>query len=909
MAFGEPPRDAYGNPISIPPHNQVIIGPDGLPTARRTKLILGSGLTCTDVPETDGTRIDVDGGSNSIIIVDSVSSIRSLSRNPDSNVLYRTRGSISPFDGGGAFYRWDASSVDDDDGVLILKVMSRSAGRMRYVNIDPSNMYCALSAVPALGDNTRSVSFDPSGTIAMRSEFYRVTKILRNNGFSGITFPSGRYLVFGDENVGGSLLPNVPFRIELLGSATFFNPDTTGSKQFGIFAQGEVQLLTLGYTSRHWTQSITGSAEHVFSGVADVSGLSVGQTVFVRYGADKTDASGWCAFWSLDTITNISGSTVTVLKGAPMPTPVGVGINTQRTQGEHDMIVMTEFQDDTQIVGGYIENMFFTSQGSRRLLIDVQTSRSISLFMNMFACTDMHYPGTMVVQHAEGSITAGELFDLQSCYNTRIGGIVIDFANNPSPQLLGILSEELNCHGTTIGLIDVTCNPNVGATAMVAQTPGQVDIIRIDHLIVKGLASGCTVCSNASIGTFENLSGSSQSVPIRMDQCERVLFRGQSYTGKKSYDCSLDLPTSGTKVFTFPVSGLVRRLTIKPSTLTGITDVHIKGNGAGDSYDITTGFLTSGQWCDINPGALISVSSPNYDGYTSLRISVTSDGTTPAGSFFAVEVEMFVPDLVGSSLVSTTFPMVLSGSGPPSFNADFVGQEYRDSVGLNLYDSVQTGTGSTDWKIRGTFLPDVVAPGVYGNAAMVPFITLDSKGRTTGISGVGIAIAAGQVSGLSSIATDANAPVILENTDYNSSSHTVNWTSGAYRRIIIRMDVAAGGSATDPQLTLTGITTGTYNSVNVYNATSVGGQVQVDQTNADFYNMTLCGQNSFVEMELFIRTGPLRGILMRASSDLGGSFRNISGSGISTDFTSNVTGFVITFAANTQGHIEVIGCP
>jgi len=94
------------------------------------------------------------------------------------------------------------------------------------------------------------------------------------------------------------------------------------------------------------------------------------------------------------------------------------------------------------------------------------------------------------------------------------------------------------------------------------------------------------------------------------------------------------------------------------------------------------------------PATLMSALFP-AGGWTdnNIYLSITTDGTVPAGAYITIETEFFV----SSSSLATSPPLGKVGVGAPSANAQFIGQTYLDTVAPKLYTAVTVGSGAADW--------------------------------------------------------------------------------------------------------------------------------------------------------------------------------------------------------------------
>jgi len=679
------------------------------------RLRLGPGLSLSHNPFDPSAVIDIIGElTGQIVQVDKMSDLRGYSSLLMLNGgLYRTRGYQSANDGGDSFYRWDSSSTAVDDGFLVIKLASRTTGRMKFVNVGNDTMFNVLRIGPALADlGSRTVSFDPNGAVAIGSELYRVSKILRNAGWEGMFFPNGRYKVNGldSEKIAPSSAKGVSFRLKAASGAELFgDPANTTSYNagIGIYAEGEVDFLGTPYNGRYWTQTINGG-ENVFGpGISSTSGISVGDVMLCRFGAEITDFSGYWASYSYGEITDIDSGTgtVTTYQVAPEKCPADPGhVNPYRQHDKHDMIKIVGFQDNTTIEGFLITDVFFGNFFARNLTINCTWLSTKGFCVNTGGGIGMDL-SIRVHKGVGSSVVPGGIITLASQYGTHIRSIVCNDVVPSSGAICNIVSEESSCRGTSIDHMDLTVkssNAFNNTIVLVGQTPGQNNAIRIGLCVIKGIIKG-VIADNVCIDVLDIrcLGGLTQDLAFGVDQIGTLIYNGVLYRNKVTRDYFLPFGNS-TKTINIPFHGLTGQLRLKPSSMTGVTSVAISGDGFVSPTDIT-GSLTAGSWSSIGTARVPSISTPNFPGNNAMSIRVTGSGTTPAGSYIAIEHTCFEPYLDQSALssIDTSVPRIIVTNGAPSSDATFIGQACFDSSNSNWYDAINTGTGSSDWKLRG----------------------------------------------------------------------------------------------------------------------------------------------------------------------------------------------------------------
>ena len=651
------------------------------------------------------------------VIFASVATLRAATGLFSSSFIYTTLGYRTAGDGGSAGYRWNPLSTATDDGVLVIKNAYNFVGRFEYFNRDPQKLFSAACCGPALADNTRTVSFDPTNTVAMGTEFFRVTKILRNAGYSGISFPDGTYKCSGAEQVGVSTLPGVGFDIIRQSGACFAGDPatTTATSQpisccaYGEGAESPTSIIAAGYNSRYWTEVIQGSGSRTCNGVANIVGLAVGDTVVVRYGADNTDGDGSCFCYTMAKIVSITPTTgtagnVLLDTGAPEPIPVAP-YNSHRQYNKHDLVKITGFQDNTRFIGGRWNDMFIALVGARDTYSDGEWDNCKTFAINTLFCSGLRVPH-MRIRNATGSTSVpANIITLAKAYDSHFGRIIVDNLYPVGAVSCNFFDEEAVCRGTRIDSISVNYNANnVGAIVLIGQTPGQTNLISVGMLHIAGGTAGLTVCRNCKIDTLDiHGDGTSINLFIRGDQAGAIYWRGQVYTSVRDFVGILPAPASSTKTFTVPWHGLTRYLRLKIASMTGVTSVHVSGDGfSATDYDVTANMIAN-KWVDINQAAIMSVATGNFLGNNACSVRVVTSGASPAGNVIEIAHSCLLVDLMLSDLVGATYgtdtstPIYVTGDGAPSANAAFIGQEYLDRTGGVWYKAKNTGTGASDW--------------------------------------------------------------------------------------------------------------------------------------------------------------------------------------------------------------------
>lgn len=710
--------DRFGQPIPAAPGYQTILNPDGSQPQMRNILYLGDGLTCVDEPNSEASRLNID-----ISVVGAVQQVNAATnlRNdlflfgPDPDKIYVTKYYVASSDTGGMAYRWDATDNTTDDGVLHIKNSHHSFGRFRPIKPADGMINC-MACGPALADvGSRTISFDPTSAVAIGSELFRVTSLLRNAGWSGISFGANRngaksYAFDGTERMGRSTAPWIPFAMVGVDGAmivSFTPPSLSG---FAIYGETEVDLTVGGYSTRYWTQTLAGG-ETVFPGVANIVGLSVGDTVMVRLGADNSDESGVCYcyyFGVIKTITPGTGTTGTVETWECVPEPPSSVTyplinNTLRQYNKHDMVKMVGFQDNTVVRGFTLNRTSFGVSAYRDLTIDC-TWLETPYCINGLYGTGMQIPRIVVAQdHGYPDIPEKScLIILAKQYDTHIGTMIIHDMSPRGGTLASVLTCEALCRGTRIDFADITFNTGGGASEFCGQTFYQTDLISVGMLVVKGTSAGALVGSAARIECIDYKGALDVGFLEFPWNTQTIVFAGQLYTQRKTGDYVFPVLPSVTKIYSLPNHGLTDGFRLWMSSMTGVIGIVISGNGFVRQVDVTS-TVTAGSWIELGQASGLFGFLPNQAGYNGLQVRIDTNGSFPAGGYMAVKHSAFEIDLsvLATSVPDTSVPSQVVTNGAPTANSSFIGQDCFDSTNSVWYKSVATGTGASDWKPAG----------------------------------------------------------------------------------------------------------------------------------------------------------------------------------------------------------------
>lgn len=173
-----------------------------------------------------------------------------------------------------------------------------------------------------------------------------------------------------------------------------------------------------------------------------------------------------------------------------------------------------------------------------------------------------------------------------------------------------------------------------------------------------------------------------------------------------------------------------------------------------------------------------------------------------------------------------------------------------------------------------------------------------------------IALATSSLAGLMSAAdkVESDRRATVRSSAFSAStSESVAWTAGLYRRVEIILR-GVSGSATAPTLTFNGVTAGQVfsTSAKLVNG-GTGTWTQADQSNANSANLTDMGQAAFCRIDADMKSaGSIEAFWQGRTANslltLVGGF-SVGASGL------GCTGLTITFASASAGWLEVIGYP
>jgi len=487
------------------------------------------------------------------------------------------------------------------------------------------------------------------------------------------------------------------------------NAEGSNSSGFGITSTFVGGYESVSYGPNYWTEDLTASAgKRTTTALASVAGLSAGQTVCVRYGADPTDG-GLAYFYHYDIITHVDTTTNVVMfrDGLPENVSASAGINVNRLVNKHDILVLDKFCDGFKIGRFATHNVHVAPSFCRGVEV-------ADIFVEYGTqCFSITYDENCLLRGLDGFVTKPE--GLQCWFiqgwshtNLRVEGITAtsDGAN--------VFVQESQNRNTSVRGARIMLNANPPTVNTIISLTPENQPIRWYDVSISG--SGVAVFDPYSRVTNLDILGESPvpgspPPPIPVDcnidagHVDGVLnFRGvkwNSVVAAPRMSFPLIPAASGTRgmVFNAPIWGLARRLAVRVTTTTGLILFYQNITGVGTSFNILP-YLAAGQFVDFRPCHLLGQNYPGgYGDGTSTPGHVTwilqTDTTMPAGSMAEIDSEWYVTD--DPNWVASQYPATVPSTAAPSFNAAYIGQRCLDTTGLKFYEAIQYGYDAADW--------------------------------------------------------------------------------------------------------------------------------------------------------------------------------------------------------------------
>jgi hypothetical protein len=106
-----------------------------------------------------------------------------------------------------------------------------------------------------------------------------------------------------------------------------------------------------------------------------------------------------------------------------------------------------------------------------------------------------------------------------------------------------------------------------------------------------------------------------------------------------------------------------------------------------------TSFLAADQFREPNACTVLGVNYPGGGNADVQYLIIATDATVPVGAYVEIESEFW---LSNDSIMIQPLQR-RAGSGVPVSSADFVSQEYYDTVNKKFYTAIDVGKGAADW--------------------------------------------------------------------------------------------------------------------------------------------------------------------------------------------------------------------
>ena len=377
------------------------------------------------------------------------------------------------------------------------------------------------------------------------------------------------------------------------------------------------------------------------------------------------------------------------------------------------------------------------------------------------------------------------------------------------------------------------------------------DTTNASALTTGTLSTSVFPTSGVSSGTY----GASNSIPvITVDTYGRVTgvtttslsaINASAITGTLSTSL---FPTSGVSVGTYGASNSIPVITVDTyGRVTRITTSNITVDTINASAITGTGTL--------NPAVLPTsgVVSGTY-GSSTLIPTITVDSTGRINTISENDISA----LLGGGITSNASALTTGTLDPSLFPASGVtngvygsGSAYPvitvDATGRVIAAANQTIPPTTNASLLTTgtlsasLLPSAgVSAGSYGAAGSIPSITVDAKGRVTGVTTNSVSVSASSVSGLATVATTGNYND-LSNTTFQLNGSNATFTTG---------NVGIGTQIPGSQLDVSGNVT-VSDTITTSNLVVLGNKSVVNTTVTNTDQLTVINTGTATTMTIY----------------------------------------------------------
>jgi hypothetical protein len=471
-----------------------------------------------------------------------------------------------------------------------------------------------------------------------------------------------------------------------------------------------------------------------------------------------------------------SGKRITDSAGVQVEFGNAIQMNSNKIIGLSNPTVGTDAATKAYVDG------LTTNDGSLVRTSGAQTLAGVKTFSDgIIVNGDLTVNGTTTTINAVTLKIADNLIDLNSDFTagtpTENAGIRVMRGDLPSTQIRWNETAdqwELTSDGATFVKVTTATDLANKTTALTGDVIGTGTSSISTYLSSTGVTAG-TYGAASSVATF------TVDAKGRLTAAGTAAIQIASSQVSDFSSAARGAVSAGTGISYNSTTGVIA------STITQYTDALARGAvsaGTGISYNSTTGVISA----SAVPNSALANSSLTVG---TTAISLGSSSTTLAG-LTSVTSTSFTGALTGNAdtatKLATARSIALSG----------------DATGSATFD------GSAGVSISATLANSGVTAGTYGNAASIPAVTVDAKGRVTGVTTNTVSVTSASVTDFAEAAMDAVSGSI---------------TTATHSGVNVSYDDAANRLAFS--LTNTGVTSGTYGTSTSVGTVTVDGQGRV----------------------------------------------------------------------------------